>query len=378
MLSPTFLNGELTYRIEELMNDIEAEMLGKVAHYVSKFRTVTGSAEFLSMKQREYGLLYNDLLNIVAKRSEMTTAEIARMYQQSAANSIAYDNKVIASAQRSGIFSPTLVSGTGSVLASSMNRTLEAAILRAVNVQNLTNTKCLQSALELFTRATDKAFLSVSTGAATFENAYKQAVDEIVQSGVSVVEYTRSGKLIKYSVEAATRRNLITSISQTCGQISIMNAQALGVSLFQVTSHAGARPSHAEWQGGRYWYGTPVKGYGSLVDDCGYGEADGLKGINCYHDFYPCFEGSPNHYDRDPARKLGISNDELYYQRQEQHRYERDIRAAKKEREIYAAAGMTDEARAAGAKVRERQAAIRGYLDEHPHLVRDYSREAIG
>lgn len=374
MLTPNYINNEIPRRLVELMGDIETDMLKRVAHYVGKYRRVTGSAEFLALKQTQYNLLYDDLLDIVSSYSGMTEVEVARIFSQSAVKSIDYDSRLAANAGHA----ITTVTGATTASAAAMQQTLDAAIQRALSVQNLTNTKCLQSALDAFTRASDRAFLSVATGAQTFDSAYRQAVDEIIDNGISVVEYDRGGRVMRYSVEAATRRNLITSVNQTIGKIQEQNCALLGCNLVQTTSHAGARPSHAEWQGGIYWINEPVKGYDSLVDACGYGEADGLKGINCYHDFFPYFEGMPRAFDSDPSRKLGIDNDKLYALNQKQRYLERQIRAAKKGQEVYQAAGMTAEAKRAGQVVREKQAQMRDFLDQNPLLRRDYTRERIG
>lgn len=374
MLTPNYINNEIPRRMVELMGEVETEMLKKVAHYISRYKTVTGTAEFLSLKQSQYNLLYSDLLKIVADYSQLTQKEVADIFAQSAVKSLEYDNRIISAAKGLNFALPASTTAR----AAAMQQTLDAAIMRAQSLQNLTNTRCLQSALDAFTRATDKAYLAISTGATSFDGAYKRAVDELVGMGISVVDYSSGGKVLHYSVEAATRRNLITSVNQTVGKIQEQNLALLGCNLVQVSSHAGARPSHAEWQGGIYWVNEPVKGYDSLVDACGYGEVDGLKGINCYHDFFPYLEGTPRTFDRNPASKLGIDNDKLYALNQQQRYLERRIREAKKAEGVYEAAGMKPEAAKAASLVRERQAEIRQFLDENELLRRSYTREKVG
>ena len=374
MLTPNYINNEIPKRMVELMGEIEADMLRRVAYYISRYNRVTGTAEFLSLKQTQYNLLYDDLLKIISEYSGLAEREIRAIYEQSAIKSIDYDNRIISAARGANYALPAASTAT----AAAMQQTLEAAIARAIDIQNLTNTRCLQSALDAFTRATDRAYLSIATGADTFDNAYKQAVDELAKSGLTVAEYNRNGKTINYSIEAATRRNLITSIGQLTGEIQLQNLAMLGCHLVQTTSHAGARPTHAVWQGKVFWVGTQERGYGSLVDDCGYGQPDGIKGVNCYHDFFPYLEGAPLAFDRDPAKnQLGIDNDELYELTQKQRYLERKVREAKKAQRVYDGAGMTTEAQNAARLVRERQAAVREFLEQHPLLRRDYTRERV-
>ena len=72
----------------------------------------------------------------------------------------------------------------------------------------------------------------------------------------------------------------------------------------EVTAHAGARPSHAEWQGRRYSLSGKSKEYPSLEEATGYGTGDGLKGWNCRHDFYPVFEFSPPAYTEEQLANI--------------------------------------------------------------------------
>lgn len=63
-----------------------------------------------------------------------------------------------------------------------------------------------------------------------------------------------------------------------------MNADKLGTEYFEVAWHAGARPTHAVWQG-KVWSKE------QLVTVCGLGSVTGLEGVNCYHERYPFIPG---------------------------------------------------------------------------------------
>lgn len=92
-------------------------------------------------------------------------------------------------------------------------------------------------------------------------------------------------------LDVAVRRAVLTGISQVTGKISEHNAAELETDIVEVTAHAGARPDHAEWQGGWYSLSGKSKKYRSLAEATGYGRVDGLKGANCRHDFFPVIEG---------------------------------------------------------------------------------------
>ena len=61
----------------------------------------------------------------------------------------------------------------------------------------------------------------------------------------------------------------MTAVSQITGKISEYNAQKLGTEYFEVEWHAGARPTHAVWQG-RVWSKE------QLYSVCGLGTVTGL------------------------------------------------------------------------------------------------------
>lgn len=103
----------------------------------------------------------------------------------------------------------------------------------------------------------------------------------MTNSGVRWIEY-ESGWHNRITV--AARRAVMTGVSQLTGKISEMNAEKLGTEYFEIDWHAGARPSHAEWQG-KVWSKE------ELVTVCGLGTVTGLNGANCYHTYYPFILG---------------------------------------------------------------------------------------
>ncbi|HSH35763.1 phage minor capsid protein, partial [Schnuerera sp.] len=83
--------------------------------------------------------------------------------------------------------------------------------------------------------------------------------------------------------------NVLTSLNQITGYMSVANADMMGQDLMEITAHIGARPDHSLWQG-RIVSRSGRSDYLSL-DDIGYGEVDGFQGVNCRHGWFPFFEG---------------------------------------------------------------------------------------
>ena len=143
--------------------------------------------------------------------------------------------------------------------------------------------------------------MQVATGTFDYTTAIRNSVKALTDGGLYFVEY-ESGH--RNRADVAARRAILTGLSQMTGQVSKHNAEELETDIVEVTAHAGARPSHAEWQGRRYSLSGKSKEYPSLAEATGYGTGDGLKGWNCRQDFYPVFEFSPPAYTEEQLANI--------------------------------------------------------------------------
>ena len=171
-----------------------------------------------------------------------------------------------------------------------------------------------------------------------------------------------------------------------------------GAGLVEVSSHVGARPSHAEWQGRVYSLNGPVTidgvHYPDYETSCHVGDpVDGIFGYNCRHSVMPYVHGTPRTFDPNPEHTSGLSNDEYYKLTQEQRARERGIRAAKrrvKAAEAVMGVNPTDAAQAeldhSKELLKNRQASMREFIKQANSmakpgtqvLVREPEREWIG
>ena len=134
---------------------------------------------------------------------------------------------------------------------------------------------------EVYQSYLDAACMDIVSGAFDYNNVLRRTVSQMTNSGLRQIDYA-SGKGNR--VDVAARRAVMTGITQLAGKISDMNAERLGTEYFEIAWHAGARPTHAVWQG-RVWSKE------QLVTVCGLGTVTGLEGANCYHERYPFIPG---------------------------------------------------------------------------------------
>ena len=141
--------------------------------------------------------------------------------------------------------------------------------------------KVLTPLSQVYINYLDNACYDIVTGAFDYGSVLRKVVTQLTNSGLRQIDYS-SGRANR--VDVAVRRAVMTAVSQITGKVSEYNAQKLGTEYFEVEWHAGARPTHAVWQG-HVWSKE------QLYSVCGLGTVTGLLGANCYHTYYPFFPG---------------------------------------------------------------------------------------
>ena len=372
MLRAEQLSQLVDAKIVPVYQQIEDDLLRSIARRLSAARLTTASALWEIRKAQDMSLLYDDLKKAIQKHTSLSAEAVTSMLKRAGADSVSYDAKIYERAAERGYIPSAAIPPQ---IAAYMDAQLQAAAQAAIETAKLTNTRAIQGALNEFSATVDRAYLAVSSGLSSADVATRQALREFAAAGVKTVNYA-SGRSM--SIEAATRMNMITATNQACARLAETHIQAMGANLVETTSHAGARPEHAEWQGRVFWVKTPQGKYKEFASSTGYGTASGLCGVNCRHSFFPYFENiSSKSFDRDPAQELGIDNDVLYEQTQQQRKLERKIRAAKRENVMAEAAKDSELSVEASVRVRAAQRDMRSFLSDKPHLTRYYLREAV-
>lgn len=141
--------------------------------------------------------------------------------------------------------------------------------------------KVLTPLSQVYTNYLDNAGFDIVTGAFDYGSVLRRVVTQLTNSGLRKIEY---GSGYASRVEVAARRAVMTGVANLTGEIADYNAKKLGTEYFEVEWHAGARPTHAVWQG-QVWTKE------QLYSVCGLGTVTGLLGANCYHTYYPFFPG---------------------------------------------------------------------------------------
>lgn len=172
--------------------------------------------------------------------------------------------------------------------------------------------KVVQPVGEFYQNVLDQSVVDIMMGTFDYNRVLNDAVRKMTHSGLRWIDY-QSGWHNRVTV--AARRAVMTGISQITMQISEMNANELGTDYFEVTAHANARPSHAEWQG-------KVYSRKELETVCHLGEVTGLLGANCYHMYYPFVPGVSKRAYTDDQLDEWKSDKPIEYNGKEYNGYE--------------------------------------------------------
>ena len=307
----------------QLYANLELDIIEEIAARIANF----GYANTVVVNDikiaQEMGVLYQDIVTLVAKYNNTSYKEVNRIFTEASETSLNYDDKIY---KEAGI-DPKPLSQSESIK-QTMNATIERT---AGNLQNLCMTTA-NTAQTQFYNAINSAYMFTSTGVKSYTQAILDEIKNISKQG-AIIQYPSGARR---SVESAVRTNIVTAINQNCGKLQELRADELGWDLMELTAHSGARPEHARWQG-KIVSRSGQKGYLSL-DDIGYGEVTGFKGVNCRHDWYPYYKGSSRTYSNSQLKDW--RNEKVEYNRQKismydatqkQRYFERQIRQDKKD-----------------------------------------------
>lgn len=325
-LTPSYLQkctDGIEGEYQKIVTDILVDMAQRIAHAGS----MTSTTEYLNAKLRELSLQQEYINRALAKVLNTSESEVEKLMNESTYKST---RDTITQLEKHGYDTSGL----------SFGRQIEKSTNIAKNeLSNLTRTTG-QLATAQMMNLYDQAYLQVASGAYSYDQAVTNAIRKLAKEGLGEVTYPTGAKR---SVEAAVRVAVRTSVAQNALKCEEDMLDDMDINLVEVSSHLGARPSHAVWQGKIYWRNHPEGNYENFYEATGYGTATGLGGYNCRHQFYPFFgEGDEQTYYHIDETK----NEQFYQMEQQQRALERKMRKWDREEKVLKAGGQdTTEAR---------------------------------
>ena len=312
---------------QQLEDDIVADMVRRML----KMGFVSESTAYQAEVLQSAGILYEDILQMIADRTDASVAQVRALFEDAGVKTVDIDNDTHEAA---GEVPVDIRQDAG------MKQVLEAGYRKTLGtMRNLVSTTA-NTTQTAFLQACDRAYMQVSSGAFSDQDAIRMAVRNLADGGAYVTYPTGH----QDRIDVAVRRCVLTGVGQTAAAVAKKRAEDSGCRYMELTAHGGARPEHARWQGQL----VQIQGKRTrkiidglkvfTLEEIGYGDGRGFKGWNCRHNWHPYYPGlsTPNYTPEEIARldEKSISyNGEKYTEyeiSQMQRKGERKVRALKR------------------------------------------------
>jgi hypothetical protein len=371
-LTPNQLQ-QLSMFMVDIYNAIEEELLVNIARILKQDRDLLLLAEngaeyqhWRIVQLQKLNTLTQQQMRIIAKHSGKTAEELKKMLETAGFTAVEQHESIFQEALQGG---SSLLTAPPPHTSMALISVLNAYEKQAKDTFNLINTTMLQQSQQVYIDVLNKTVGKVLSGVITPQQALKQTVSEWSQRGIPAL-IDKAGR--RWSTEAYVNMVTRTLSQQVANDMQLTRMDEYGVDLVEVSSHMGARPRCAPFQGRIFSKSGQSKRYPAF-SSTSYGEAAGLLGINCHHVVYPYIQGkSTKRYQPYDAAE----NKQAYQESQQQRHLERQIRKAKKEANVMQALGDLEGVKEAKMKVAQRQAAMREFI-EQTKRTRRYDRERI-
>lgn len=363
--------NKLASKIASRYQDLEERIMQDIVRRIMKAGEITSTADWQINRLRILGYSSENIEKEIKKALNASYPEMFELYDK-VINWEYVRNKDIYE-QINAEYIPFEENGQ-------LKQITEAIIDQSFDdLENVTNSlgfyldygngqKVLTPLSQVYTKYLDAACYDIVTGAFDYNSVLRRVVTQLTNSGLRQIDYS-SGRANR--VDVAARRAIMTAVSQITGKISEYNAQKLGTEYFEVEWHAGARPTHAVWQG-RVWSKE------QLYSVCGLGTVTGLLGVNCYHTYHLFFPGlsernwtddwleEQNRKENEPREFLGKEYT-LYEAKQRQRQMETAMRAQREKVKLLQAGGADQD------EVILHKAKYQGQLNEYSRFCRKMS-----
>lgn len=371
MQTPQYL-ARCTEPILGIFDELDRAIIADISRRIVKTGGISATAEHQIDKVQQSGMLLDEVTRQVAAVSNISEEEIKRLFEEAGITGLENDAR------------PLVIAGiqTEVRLSRQMEQLLKANIAKTNgDLRKLTMTTGA-TATNAYLEAVNAAFMKVQSGAFSYQQAIRDAVKAAAIDG-NYVSFP-SGR--RDHLDVAVRRSVLTGLNQTAAKLTEMYGADMGCEYYETSAHAGARPSHVEWQGRIFKIEGATADYPNFEDSTGYGSGDGLCGWNCRHSFYPFWPGiSIPAYTKEmreaydaPRYKYGGDLLTEYELSQLMRKWERAIRESKREVVAYQAAmdaendaqakaGFKEDYDAASAKLKKREAKYKDICKKTNH-----------
>lgn len=372
---------ELSAPLVRVLLDMEDDILREIAAQLSRDGDISDTSKWRIRQLARAGRFDKRAAAIIAGYSEVEDGQAIDAVLTAAETEIGYLDNAVQAANAAGLseyFSdiPAETSAMNAAKAfqrqaasdlnlvnTVMGYKAKSAYVNAVNAIYRDTGEGRQGALDIMGKGAAKAV----SGQMSLQEATRKTIRELAQKGIPAFVDKRGRE---WSPEAYVMMDMRSTLGNTARAAQNARCDEYGINLIELSSHLGARPLCATYQGrifsrdgsrGVTTDGAGGKIYYTPLLETSYGQPAGLFGINCGHVQYPFVPGiNFQRYFPYPKEE----NDRRYMQFQQQRAMERGIRAAKRECMMLQEVGDTEGLQKASLRLRNQREKYRAYCKE--------------
>lgn len=289
--------GSLPLRVEKLFYELQDRIFTDIIRRIQKTGEITSTADYQINKLLVLGNSTEFIEQEMKRLTGKTDPEIWELYDK--VSNWEYVRYEDAYQQINGTFIPLeenedVQQWAQAVIAQTNDEIENITRSLGMTVDMGNGKRAFTPLAQYYQKYLDRACLDIVTGSFDYNTVLRRVVKELTASGLKTIDYA-SGYSCRATV--AARRAILTGVSQLSARINEKIAKDLGTDTYEVTWHAGHRPSH--------WWGGNVYTKQELQDICHLGNVDGLCGANCRHSYLAFIPGySVRTYTDDQLREL--------------------------------------------------------------------------
>lgn len=372
---------ELSAPLVRVLLDMEDDILREIAAQLSRDGDISDTSKWRIRQLARAGRFDKRAAAIIAGYSEVEDGQAMDAVLAAAETEIGYLDNAVQAANAAGLseyFSDIPAEESALSAAKAFQRQAASdlnlvntvmgykagsAYVNAVNAIYRDTAEGRQGALDIMGKGAAKAV----SGQMSLQEATRKTIRELAQKGIPAFVDKRGRE---WSPEAYVMMDMRSTLGNTARAAQDARCDQYGINLIEVSSHMGARPLCAAYQGRIFSRdgskGVTVDGAGGKIyytplSETSYGQPAGLFGINCGHVQYPFVPGiNFQRYFPYPKEE----NDRRYMQFQQQRAMERGIRAAKRECMMLQEVGDTEGLQKASLRLRNQREKYRAYCKE--------------
>lgn len=346
--------------VVEIYNNIEMDLLMQITKRMSEGIDLVDSSNVVmwQFQQLQYlGLINQNNVNIIIKNTGIAREEILKAISLAGTTTATQVDVAMSAAVAAGattvaspIASPVATTALASILLAFQNQ--------ALNTFNLVNNTLLTQAAQVYTDIINNTTAQVLAGTKTIYQAMRSTISKYAEMGIPAL-IDKAGR--RWQAETYVRTVITSTMGNVANSMQDERMKEWGTELVEISSHNGARPKCAPYQGRIFSVSGNNTQYPNLYTDTSYGDVAGLFGINCGHIKYPFVEGiSTQRYYPYPEAE----NDKQYQEQQKQRKLESSIRKAKLRKAMLENVGDKQGVKAANNLIRKRQEEMRKFIEE--------------